>query len=387
MSRAGWLWLTVLLVAPATSAAPYLQPGADAARTGVTGDEGPLHDEVALRVAVPGTRAPGSVPLIHERFVYVLVQASDHQAHDTNGVVRVSLDTGEVRTLVETRSPPLNGAMAPDRILVILDGEVAAFGTADGQALWTWPLPVLVGTPTWHTRCLPPAMQGSSVVVACGEIGQTLRDALGVRDEPVGSLASVTPEVALFVASLDVVTGKLQWLTQLPLAQDAPATPSRPRTLSAFQDSILPGFAVLQHHVVVLAEELMASDVSLTQVWLLDAADGSPVWGRALPGGTTDPARAAPSGPEEVRPNRIYGDPTGSDDEFYVALRELIAFDPRDPEPSWTQPLDRSSPNAVGGTALALRAPALYVASDDTLRRIDTTSRTVQWTHVLPPGE
>lgn len=199
--------VALLLCAGTAAGAPYLQFGVDAARTGVTGDPGPEHLDLAFNLTLPGGPAFLSVPLMVDGGVFVLVDAPG--AH---GVHRVDLATAGVTRIVTYEATASSMASDGTHLFVAGPDGIEALPLDGGAPVWTWAYPE-PPAPGMRTRCAPLGVDGADVVAACTQSLE--RPSLPGPPAPVG--LGTIPETfrdlgpVSFVAALDLAYGEERW--------------------------------------------------------------------------------------------------------------------------------------------------------------------------------
>ena len=201
-----------LFLVPSGAAAPYLQAGVDAARTGVTTDPGPATFDAAFWAKVPGRLA--GTPLVFDGTLFVATFATpweDDPASDaeTSGIWRVSLDSASVSLLVGFDPPTefVSGFASDGRLLFVNVGhDLRAYEAQSGSLVWSFAHRIHTSLPPLHTVCRDPAVSNGTVFVACYQRGSDAGTTV-----PSTVLEGPTNPVRIFVVAIDAATGKERW--------------------------------------------------------------------------------------------------------------------------------------------------------------------------------
>lgn len=369
--------LAVLLagIAGSALAAPFLQPGYDAARTGNSPDRGPATDDVALRVQLPGSRALVATPLLYNGSAYVLLEGGRVEGLETHGIAQVDLATGASSLLASFEDPPRSWAADGASVYVLFTSEVGAYDLATGQESWRVAIPV--GDPLGGSVafCTEPALRDGLLYIGCSVFVQG------------GSRLTVR------ALALQLEDGQAAWTWTLSPGEAAAVLPD---PTPAAQETVY-GLSVVGAHAIVTAQRttaaaLAGSGLFQAAFYALDAGTGALDWSRQgnLTPVTFTPPADGPTPvplPEVDLPSAL---PTGSPLEVFVKLDgELLALNPgQDGAVLWRAPLGREDTNEFQGvgSGFAYDGAALFAASAQTLYRFDSSARTAVWRVTLDPG-
>ncbi|MHB8606217.1 MAG: outer membrane protein assembly factor BamB family protein [Thermoplasmatota archaeon] len=380
--------------------AGYLEAGVDAARTGASPDAGPVTDDVAWTLLLPGSRAPAAPPLLLNGSVYVLTAngwlgTGPYAYHDPalaeNGLFRIDAATATATEVLKLAAPP--NALASDgaRFFVTDDTSVTAYDIATSAKEWSTPFPVIVAQHS-RTFCEPPAVRAASLIVACHEIGlatQTTHDAL----VPLGNgIADGLAEIRTFAMLLDGATGKTRWTWYEDATDEARGSPSVPApgttpstaspTVSEYTTTA--GLSVIGARVFVATADATGTGGPGTfYLWAIDAATGALVYeeNSSL---AANQAIGAQTGMEPDFANA----PTGAASAAYFKIEDrLVAFNPATGAELWSDNVRRADATAGDkGSGFALTPTALFAASSQTLYRYETLSHANPWRYTLLPA-
>jgi outer membrane protein assembly factor BamB len=403
------LALAALSVAAPAQAA-WLQTGYDAARTSAPADEGPLADEVAWTVQLPGGRVGGygTAILVMGGSVYVLTGAYPGlgEGLTTNGLFRVDVHTAQVTLLVEFDAPPNVIASDGQALYVARDNGLGAYAL-DGSVLWERDLPQGFASRVFAS-CSDMALRNSTLYLACTEVdGVPTGAAQPVLFDYDGSLVSTA-----VVATVDARTGATGWVwsedpansTQGGPNADAP-TSTQPHTdseanwLSVVGPYVFatnferagyflgPGFEPGTPLEPAFADLFVAG----ASLWALNEEDGSVRWVHNVTSGKRVAAGYAGTPAEEVvtdEPPGPSGALTGTTTAVYVTLDRFEALNPALGDVLWTADVGAEDATRFeNANAIALRDTALYVASTQTVHRFDTETKQSLWRYTLPANE
>lgn len=381
-----WLALAIvalMLAVPPASAAPWGQPGYDAARTGDTADPGPGLNETAFTTRLPGDLYHQgdfpAFPVILDGSAYVAVVPSDTDDRDAQGIARVDLDTAETELFIETDAAPQAIATDGARLFVARDGGLDAYELSTGELAWSLPQPISTANHV-VTVCFAPAVTDGRVYLPCNEYDG--------RWHP-------------FVWGVNATAGETEVFQRLPLrGEDATGTgsPAAHLTLgvSIIGDHLLTiTFAQQYQHTgqaPITGDEIPCdppappdgcSRVQRTRISLLGlhAASGAIQWRNSteVVDGRADGVPVDPF--TEVReplPSTSFH-PTGEPGAAYVKFDGK--FQQRNPGQDgkvvWQQALGTKDATAgISGTSSAFTNDAVYVASLQTVARYDVAGPT-----------
>jgi outer membrane protein assembly factor BamB/predicted Ser/Thr protein kinase len=377
------LLLALSLGSPSV-AAPWLQAGYDAARTGAIDGTIPAVDDVAFQVALPGSVVTGAPPLMMGDGVYVLVADRGLGANlSANGLFRVDLAAPEPVEIVQLGGGPGGLASDGESIFITSTMSLDAYDLM-GDRAWSWAFPILVEN-RYLTECGYLAVRAATVYTMCTEFGAKTQ---GV---PIFEI----PEVGIFAAAIDTTTGRARWTWfNNPLEEASGTEAGGPDCLPATESagcgdpvSIGAGISVLGSEVVVVTQRGLGLDFSgeanlfrvfeIRTVEALKDTDGSMVWRM-----NSSAERSLLEGHTDVSPT-----PTGTSSTIYLKLDDLMAVNAARGNVIWTVPLGREDPNATSSAAgVALRGGDVYTASGQTLYKVHTLNHDLAWKLTFPPG-
>ncbi|MGQ0536494.1 MAG: outer membrane protein assembly factor BamB family protein [Methanobacteriota archaeon] len=379
------LAIAFALALPHVAAAPWLQGGYDAAKTGSTPDAGPEWDDVAFtvrageRIPIPGLG--GLPPVISGSGAFVVTapeEASDGPGH----LVRIDLATASIEVLAEFErstakllpglaeqaSFPWLAAADDERFYLGAVRHVFAVPRAGGAPAWDYVLPTFHAQQDPLAVCRHVALAPDALYLGCVETSEALYN-----------------DWTLFVVALDPVTGAERWLwvkTTGEAVGDVAVAPSACdpdlhtltcRGGSSFQE--VTGLAVLGSSVVVTTVTVGGrGGVFDTAAWVLDAGTGEPKGAyastvdpqetnlRRCRGGFFDPQRdsfCAPYG-SSYRAN-----PTGDATRAFVRIDRFVRrIDVGTAESQWESDLGRDSrPDVLTVSGLAFDGRRLFAAA------------------------
>lgn len=402
----GGLLLLATLVAPSVGAAPFLQHGYDAARTGSVPGTGPLAHEIAMDVQLPGVPVLGAPPILLDDSAYVLVHAFVPSALNDappsglteTGLFRVDLQQALVDPDPFVGLDRIPSALGSDgeRFFIAQAERLAAYDRA-GELLWAWPWPPLPtpelpaiapGASELRTTCLQPAIDAGALYLACNQ--ETNDRSYG--GEPHQGSARLPSAGRLFVARFDDIAaagaGNLapSWLWD---ASDP----------SCFPETDAPGarvhtLAVLggTHVLVSILGEYDAEETGESyshSLEALDAATGTQRWIHCPRSQATD-AALSPLGEDVfLLPHAI----TGHAETAFVLHDEVRALDLGSGALAWQHDLVDAGTGSTdtgaftGETGIALRGRALVVQAYGSAMRLPPDAPEVVWAQPQDRGE
>lgn len=389
--------LVVLLVvvpalAAAGAAAPWTQAGFDAARTGAVPFEGPVINDTAFHVRLPGFFTVNMAmdpagPLVFDGAAYVPVWANEDwrdaegRTPVVDGVARVDLATAEVEPVVVQEDGRRVATIATDgtHLFVATDAALEAYRLSEWERAWTWQYPRLwpeaAGSDT--EGCSQPAVTDGTVILSCtqGEFDE---------DGPI--------HLAGFVVAVDAASGAERWLwttqdgEQEVMAQDPEARATLLAGVAVAGDRVfvssfsLTGFAFVPCDPAdagLPCEWAVAAHGSMN-LYALDAADGAYLWrhkedgmfGEARYGGETHSLFETFLG--------LSARPAATDRVVYMRMSDrVLALNAGTGQVLWSEVIgkeDVSPENQFAMSGFAVGGPTLYTASLGTLYRYDTDS-------------
>ncbi|HLE96967.1 MAG TPA: PQQ-binding-like beta-propeller repeat protein [Candidatus Thermoplasmatota archaeon] len=396
------LLLTVLTLGSA-QAAPWLQANADAARTGMALDDGPVLDDVAFSVGLEGR--PVRVLLVNGA-AYVLSTPKNATVPNLAYVHRVDLATAVSTTFIELpigRRPllpagpqppaidrPIDVASDGERLFVLTTFDVLAFDLADGEPLWTLPLPGVnelhAGQPAF---CVPPAVLEGQLFVTCRR------------------LIANPAAYRVFTLAIDVAAGTVDWMWSKSSTEDSPFTvPVGDGCDAAGSMTCNPGAQGYQVHAMAVIGPLVVVSLvdtnGLRSYHVLDRADGSfrsrfVAFDRDDPPTSPRPQRCRDGfvdadGPSFCVPldSAASTTPTGSATELFVRPGRMIrSVDPNQGEERWKADLESDGRNSVfRGNSLAFDGATVFATSYLSVYRFKDGALVQDWpVAVLAPDE
>ena len=177
--------ISILLVIPAARATDY-QDGYSATANGLASSAGPLRNETAFEIELPGSIAWASMPIIRDGKVYVLVSSvvsggTDHGEYTlpgktARGIFEIDLATGKNRTVVPMDVDGYSMAADDDKFYVITRAGLQAYGFRDGQPKWAQPWNGTSNIQSLNNQCAAPVLRGDAAYIVCmariGTVGQ-----------------------------------------------------------------------------------------------------------------------------------------------------------------------------------------------------------------------
>ncbi|HLE96523.1 MAG TPA: PQQ-binding-like beta-propeller repeat protein, partial [Candidatus Thermoplasmatota archaeon] len=392
------LLIALSLAAPLASAAPWLQYGYDAARTGATLDPGPSWADVAFRVPVAEGFwcCSASAPLVVEGSVYVL----GLDLPRATVIHRVDLVTAEVSTfaevpLVDQLPPvpdprggePVRSLTGPawlgsdgDRLFATGDERVVSFDLATGTELWTARIPPMAGTDPPVTNCQAPAIETGKLYLACQQGGDAVFD-----------------NIVALVVRIDATSGTVEWAwladatdtadLSVTCEEGIPAPACRDVAVIRQVDPV----SVLGPYAVVKVYDASGGSTGVA-TFVLDKETGSEAGGRFSPP-PLDPANP----PVNFRPRNCRLDsgtnvctsglggspvPTGTESEIVLKHgRFVYGVDPVAAEPTWQFDVgaETRNPGYFEARTFAFDGRRTYVATVTSLHAVEGGTEPAGW--------
>ncbi|HVM44370.1 MAG TPA: PQQ-binding-like beta-propeller repeat protein [Candidatus Thermoplasmatota archaeon] len=383
--RTAWA-IVVLLLAPGAGAAPWLQYGSDAARTGASADAGPETFDVAFHLDLPGRRWQGAPPLLIDREMFVL--ASDGS---TSTLYVVGLDTARAAPLLAHDQGPSTGlASDGERFFVARAADVAAYAREDASLLWATPYPPILADVARRTECVEPAVRDGVVYLACTQ------SSLVNRSQPEGAPPDVGEQRLgagmAFALALDAATGRMLWSWDArqgdgKLLGSAGDPPEHGSVASAAM-----ALSIVGDVAAFVVREARDGVVFLPDtVWALDVATGTYRWNvRSATDALSAIEPLVEADTEGVSSRLAQWEPavpTGTSDITLVKFSGLLrALSTRDGTERWNIALTGGSElgERNGGNAVGYLGTSIIATSFASVYRIDGDTRTIRWVTSFP---
>jgi outer membrane protein assembly factor BamB len=401
--RAAALILGLVLLAGSASAAPFLQFGIDAARTGASLDPGPRTLDLAFNTtaaATPGVDSPGgSLPVVLAGAVFLLhnqVIPDTIDGHDLSQpgqpgpayVEQVDLSTGRSETIVHLGDNVVASGFLSDgeRLFVAFHNEVQAYDPATGAPQWGQPyrFPQLVPAGEPRIRCNPGASDAGVLYLPCYQGGDG--DPTGLFDYTLARPV---------VVALAAETGEELWAWR-PESEELDVEPGKGVSLRS-RNYAPTMVAVGGGYVFVNLRGFPAQMTTLTtaggvghatgSLYALDAHTGVPLWSRPWDSLVTEDPDGRALAYQSPSASILYAPGV-----LYVKHVYLRALDPASGREMWSLRLQpegdaAASEGLQNAHAIALFGDRIYATSFSTLYAIDTRTRTIAWETDLPAGE
>lgn len=360
--------ILLILIIPVPATAAWTQNGHDAARTGFE-ESGPVFDDVAFRITLPGSRAAIAQPLIANGSAYVLTEPMGIDGLDARALYRIDLATGRTETVLTFDEVVHSMALSGGHVVIAHDGALAMYRLDDGVRVWRWSAPEEATADSY--TCREPAIRDGLVVTAC----------LAFRSDP-----GATARSRSYVAVLDLATGRARWVTEVaPAYVEGDESPGGLDTSLADDayDTVVYGQAMIGSRVFVTLHSIRNTYTSSNPgaidmrfrsgIIAYDRDTGQVAWERHGAPASVTRVFTGVTGEQWVNEDTVRTPsamPTGTAGVVFVKLdRELLALNPEQGGiVLWQEALGREDATAAdSGSGFAHDGSTLHAASAQTI--------------------